>query len=150
MFVNLIVATSNLSLLYYIYGIKLSRFQILFICAPMMASSMYHLADTKHGLTGLYPLNIYENELLFLDRFFALVSFCKVVQYIVNNSIKISLINCSMLGILGVVCLFFSERDIIYKEMNIYEGFEISTYQFLIFHSAWHIIAFRILSIAFL
>lgn len=68
---NLIVAFSNF------YGIFSLTSPIIswdnyFITMAMTASFFYHLAETKHGLPGIAPLNKFSQELLWWDQIAAL------------------------------------------------------------------------------
>jgi hypothetical protein len=149
MLINFIVSLTNFVGLYFIGDHTLSTVQAILMYSPMIASAIYHLAETKHGLTGIVPLNIYANELLNVDRFFAVISFCVVVKCLINCNInKKQRLYMSTAGLIGLVCLFVSERDIVYEKLDIYADFKVPKYQFLIFHSFWHIYAFRLLSLA--
>ena len=74
MYANIIVALSNFSALYFCKN--RTSLKSLIVYVPMIASLIYHLAETKHGLIGLYPLNKYASHLLNIDRAFAIASFC--------------------------------------------------------------------------
>jgi len=141
MIINLIVGSTNLVGLYYILCYKTNLHQSLQIIFPMCASILYHLADTNHGLDGLYPLNIYSNQLLFVDRFFAIISgiTCLYKLAYIKNPTQTNVFTYGLVGLVGLVCLIISERDMVSQ------GFTVGKYEFLFFHSLWHIIAFNIL-----
>lgn len=143
--INIFVAFTNFIGLLFINN-KLSYVQLIILLCPIIASCLYHLSETKHNLYGIYPLNKYTNELLIIDRFFAIVSFiiiiiklftCRVFKFI-NLKKLIKLI------IIGTISLIISERDIIYQKLNIYNDFVVNKFVFLFFHSIWHIVAFTI------
>lgn len=128
---NIIIAVSNLVLLLLI-GNNHSKYKYLSLL-PMMASFIYHLAETKHNLPGIYPLNQYHNLLLNIDRFFAVGSGLLIINIIYS---KPNILNTKILsiGILGFLSLINSERD------NI--GIPISKLEFTITHCIWHFAAF--------
>ena len=146
LWINFIVALTNLTGLYYIVYKKLTMIQILIISCPMCASLIYHLAETKHNLLGLYPINKYSSQLLWIDRFFAVCSVCIVLLYLIKNHNNLNqIVKNIIIGILGLLCLLISERDIIYKKMDIYHDYVMNQYEYLFFHSLWHIFAFVLL-----
>lgn len=145
MYVNIIVALSNIVGFYYIINYDLNNFKKIAIIMPLCASIIYHLSETKHNLPGIFPLNKHSNILLNIDRFFAIISFIIALC----NIIKLSPLNKKkylIFGIIGLLCLSISERDIIYKNLNIYSNFTVNIYEFLFFHSIWHFIAFTLLA----
>jgi hypothetical protein len=149
MLTNLIVSLTNFSCLYFIGNYKMSLVQKFLIYSPMITSVIYHLVETKHNLPGIPFLNKYANELLMIDRFFAVISFGVVVKYLINSNInRKRRIYMSTAGLIGLMCLFVSDRDIVYEKLDIYTDFKVPKYQFLIFHSLWHIYAFRLLALA--
>ena len=139
---NYIVASTNLVPLYYIYHYKMNIHQILLMTLPMCASFIYHLSETKRGLIGLYPINQYSELLLYIDRFFALIAIITCLYKSINNNIDKHLI---VYMIIGLFALVISERDVIYENIDIYPNFSVNKYEFLCFHSLWHILAFKIL-----
>lgn len=145
MFANVIVSLSNIIGFYCIIIYKLNGLKKLLVVMPVFASIIYHLSETKHNLPGIYPLNKYSNILLNIDRFFAVISFI-VTLY---NIIKLPLykqIKYLTIGIMALLCLIISERDVIYKNLNIYSDFTINQYEFILFHSIWHFMAFTLLA----
>ena len=145
MFVNTIVAISNFFALYFTKNKILTKTQKLIMFSPMVASFVYHLSETKHGLKGFPYLNNFSNELLNIDRFFAMTSSIFILSKIYYDKNIINKILCYAL--FGFFCLFMSERDVVFKIFNIYNDFEINKEQFLFFHCLWHLLAFKILSI---
>jgi hypothetical protein len=111
---------------------------------PVFASFLYHLSEVKHNLPGLMILNEYHQILLNIDRAYAGISFIIVIF----NLRKVNII----LGLLGLVCLAISERDIIYGNLfgkdNIPRLFTVTHFDFLIFHVLWHFSAFYSLAAA--
>jgi hypothetical protein len=132
MLVNILVALSNFIGFYFSNSIL--------ICFPIFASFLYHLAEIKHELPGIYPLNKYSGILLNIDRLFAIIGFLIVLK----NFDKINL----KLGIFGLLCLMISERDVIYTNLtgNYLKMFKVSHFDFLIFHCIWHVVAYYILA----
>ena len=141
--INYIVASTNLIALYYVLYYKMNMYQIIQIILPVCASFIYHLSETKRGLVGLYPINKYSELLLYIDRFFAILSFITCLYKVRNNNIDKQLY--LTYGIIGLSALIISERDIIYDNINLYHNFIVNKYEFLCFHSLWHIIAFNML-----
>jgi hypothetical protein len=88
--INLIVSSSN------IYGILpiwySSGYYRLWICSVVIASTLMHLSETKHGLPGIYPFNIYSNEFLWYDR---IMAYSVVLFGLWNYQLVIELVYCS-------------------------------------------------------
>ena len=139
---NYIVASTNLVPLYYIYHYKMNIHQILLMILPMCASFIYHLSETKRGLIGLYPINQYSELLLYIDRFFAIIAIITCLYKLKNNNVDKQLF---VYMIIGLFALVISERDVIYENIDFYPNFSVNKYEFLCFHSLWHILAFKIL-----
>jgi hypothetical protein len=129
MYINIIISFLNF------IGLYFSNSVLMYF--PIFASFLYHLAEIKHTLPGIYPLNKYSNFLLNIDRFFAIIGFLMVLN-------KIDL----KLGIFGILCLMISERDVIYTNLtgNYLDTFKVTYFDFLIFHCIWHIVAYYILA----
>ena len=128
MFSNIIVALSNFIVFFFINNKKRNNFFLF----PMMASFVYHLAETKHNLPGIIYLNKYSLLLLNIDRFFAILS----GLYVLSNILKTpkQTINFYFIGIIGVICLLYSEKDYFFPNINEIE--------YIITHSIWHFSAF--------
>jgi uncharacterized membrane protein len=149
--INSIVAISNLS---YLYFTKDNNNKYCYYgYLPMIVSIIYHLAETKHKLIGLYPINLYANYLLNIDRIFAILSllWCLYFYYLYRQIIKNKVI---IIAIVGIISLVYSERDIIYENIihqvpNNKSYFFVNYYDFLVFHTCWHIIAFYCLAYTF-
>ena len=143
MLCNLIVAFSNLIGLYYVYDVPPGENNKYFILFPMLASFFYHLAETKHQLPGIYPFNLYTKELLWCDRFFAVVS-AVIVFY--KMSYQTMSYTFWIVGIVGLFCLLFSEIDVVRAKVKSREPI-VSKINFVISHCIWHFSAFRSLAI---
>lgn len=141
-YVNLIVAASNLTGL--VFSRDIPHSERWFIYLPMLASVLYHLAEVKHGLPGVYPLNLYAGPLLWVDRLFAAISAC-IVGYALWYQPKIGTLTFWIVGIVGLVCLALSERDTTYR-MLFNKTIYVSEGEYLFTHSTWHICAFYCLS----
>ena len=149
MLINLFVAMSNL------YGFTLFRdiqnlpiklfFNFVVICSILM-----HLSETKHGLQGIEPFNIYSHFFLNLDRFVAIMA---TIYCIYRICFVIQSIDVQINIIFGLVSLYISENHIkmdfpfngeciIYKYIN-YSS--LNQILFALLHSFWHIQAYYIL-----
>jgi len=137
---NIIVTLSNFSFIGYLHYFKVTNAHIL-TYIPMIASILYHAAERKHGLPGIYPLNQYCNELIWFDRIAAAgVSVYAANRYITHGDIT----EFISYGIIGLMCLGISEYDIIAKLFGI--KLKMNIYVFTVFHSIWHNIAFWLLA----
>lgn len=145
MFINIFVALTNL--IGYTYIKKHTPIsKTIFILFPMIASVVYHLAETKHGLEGIYPLNHYADQLLVVDRIGAFFAGLIVFTVLKNKGYHSEFFKRTLtLGFIALICLGMSEIDVGFKILRIYDGFVINKWQFLIFHSLWHLLAFMIL-----
>lgn len=141
MIANLIVAFSNfvfISFAQYKNGVHPTLY------LPMLASFIYHLAETKHGLPGFPILRDHAYTLLNVDRFFAAYAGIYMLCQVYNQP---SLLTGRMItiGLLGFVALACSEYDTIVKKL-----FDIDTRvahpTFVVSHCIWHWCAFRSLS----
>src|SRR5438128_9707247 len=122
MWINILVACSNFIALYY--------FRDYYILCPMFASFLYHLAETKHNLPGIYPFNLYTWELLQIDRFFAILSGIKILYYKIPTDYL-------PVGILALCVLMYSERDTIYYNLT-GKRIKIPKLDYMISHIMWH------------
>lgn len=141
--INVIVACSNLVAIPLNYGITTE-----YIYLPMLASFFYHLAETKHGLPGIYPLNIYAHQLLQVDRLFAVLSFLFVAYSMYVTTMSYSFL---IHGIIGLLALVYSERDVIYenifgKQKPVPSYLTLSHVEFMVSHVVWHYCAFYCLA----
>lgn len=155
--INQIVASSNLIALWFMY--KYNCLDNTYIYFPMLASILYHLSETKHNLPGIYPFNLYTHQLLQLDRVFAVLSFIKCALTIYHNPeiIMINNYHLLILSIIAFICLMYSERDIIYtnvqyicnknktKNKNNNLLFKVHKMEFAITHCIWHVLAYYLL-----
>jgi len=149
--INLFIAFTNLIGLFFINK-TLSYIQLTILLCPIITSCLYHLSEKKHNLYGIYPFNKYTRQLLNINRFIAIISFNIIIiklfmdiNYYSYGIGKKKLLNILKFGIIGLISLFISERDIMYQKINIYRGFVVNKFEFLFFHSIWHIVAFIIL-----
>lgn len=149
--INLIVAATNLILILLVKNIDSFYKNLLYL--PMIASVLYHLGETKHGLKGIYPFNKFTQQLLFFDRLCAYVSFVFILKSIFDFPGLLLQKNFLLVGIFGLLNLVISERDTIYKtlinEQDLKKFFKVGEIEFVIFHSAWHISAFYCLVFSF-
>lgn len=129
MFINLIVASSNLygfTLFEHIENIYIKAY-LLFI---IFCSSLMHLSETKHNLPGIYPFNKYSQFFLNLDRIVAI----SAIYYCMYKYISIFKCNDILINaIVGISSLYISENRV--KNQLL----------FAFFHSIWHIQAYYIL-----
>ena len=138
---NIVVAMSNLYFLYLARNDNIHY--ILFF--PMMASFIYHLAETKHGLQGLPIINKYSDELLFVDRIGAFFAAIYILQQIELYTI--------FLLIIGLIFLIHSEMDNIISytkckitKYNIYQiNPHLTPIEYIVSHCLWHVFAFEAL-----
>lgn len=138
-FTNIIVASSNLIAVYFVLISETSgTTNNSFIYVPMIASFIYHLAETKHNLPGIYPLNLYAYKLLWVDRICAVLSAAYVTISIYSYP-KIMTAKFLLIGIFGLGSLLYSERDFL-------KGFVVNKTEFVISHTIWHFAAFFCLS----
>src|SRR5438552_661255 len=86
--INILVSISNLVAIPFIWKKNDNNKYLIFF--PMFASFLYHLAETKHHLPGIYPFNLYINKLLWLDRICAILSGFFVLRSLLLKSSLIS------------------------------------------------------------
>lgn len=147
---NIIVAASNLIGLCHVWlNFDTHKFMIF----PILASILYHLAETKHGLSGIAPFNEFTFILLQLDRFYALIS-AFIVGYVIFNKYD------QLPGmfwydlVIGLIDLTLSEKDTICSNLVNRDWklnavlFHVSKIEFVIIHSLWHILAYNVLATA--
>lgn len=136
---NLFVTVTNL---YGLRAINLAFKQNQFLEASVLscaciASIVYHLSETKHGMNSLCLKNK-TNITLNIDRFFALMSVAvfglKYYNMIQNNDQQII-----KYGVIGLTTLILSESQHI---ISLPRRIEKSLY--LITHPIWHITAFHV------
>jgi hypothetical protein len=156
MWTNILVACTNLVALPLIFTSSNSRrWWMLF---PMLASFLYHLAETKHGLPGVKPLNAHAARLLWLDRFGAFGSALYIVLTMYNRPHIFTLPRLCV-ATLGLASLWYSERDICFvfyhrlfgKTLTLSDippTYRVGQSDFAVSHSCWHFSAFYTLSIA--
>jgi hypothetical protein len=108
---------------------------------PMVASIIYHLAETKHNLPGIPFMNKYANQLLNIDRIGAVDAFIYISSKIYQNP---NLLTSKLvsIGLVGFVALAYSEKDVIANKL-FNEKINISHTEFVISHIIWHLCAFK-------
>ncbi len=140
--VNLVVASSNLVAFW--FGWRMPWYNQLRLALPATASILYHLSETKHGLTSIYPLTLFTNKLLWLDRFFAVAAGLVVLSKFNTTSTALRV----WMGV-GLGLLLYSERDMAYSALfstPVPWWCRVNPRVFALTHSLWHGIAFYILS----
>lgn len=136
MLINLFVAASNFSLFLFTNKPKW------FMYVPMVASTLYHLSERKHGLPGIYPLNNYHIQFIWLDRIAAFASVGYVLYKCWNQP---KLLNILLpIGLFGLANLAISEHDIISAKFGVET--HVNQYLFALTHSIWHCCAFYCLT----
>lgn len=141
--INIIVAVSNLSAILMSRDINFKYKHIIYY--PMIASYLYHLAETKHNLIGIYPLNLYSGLLLNIDRFFAIYAIAHVLYIIYKYPILINN-NLIVTSIIGTGFLLYSECDVFWKLCIFESSDNISLFKFMCCHCIWHLLAFYLLT----
>lgn len=79
--VHLINTFSNLVGVYTLFSDKITVPQKCLILANITTSMLMHLSETKHGLKGIYPLSLYSDLFLNLDRVAAYASAATLLYY---------------------------------------------------------------------
>ncbi len=122
--INLVVASSNLVGL---YDWSQVDFMILLM---IVCSVLMHLSETKHGLLGIYPFNLWSYQFLWLDRIMAYVLTIQTLFYLYYkwNHVSQSLL---LLGLCGVSLMGISEIIVTNQQIV-----------FMISHSLWLIMAY--------
>lgn len=98
----------------------------------VLASTLMHLSETKHGLPG-YCLVKYSNRLLWFDRIIAYFAGSYAVKKIYYRPEYLTR-NFIISGIIGLASLFVSEN---YFKNNYYIALS---------HSIWHFCAYKCLN----
>lgn len=143
-YVNWFVASTNLLTIPFARQITNSSKYLLYSAG--IVSAIYHLAETKHSLFGVYPFNKYSNILLNIDRLVAIISFGCVMRkaYINPNVLSPTIITT---GLFGVGCMLWSERDqmqCMFKQPKWY--LRVNKVDFMISHTIWHCTAFYVMA----
>jgi hypothetical protein len=139
---NTLVAISNFSFLYFMKN-KKNINSLLYL--PMIASVIYHLAETKHKLPGFPILNKYAYHLLNLDRLCAIGAGSFIISRLYNFPYLLSY-KLVLIGIVGFVGLAYSEKSTIAKNIFNNNDINISYTEFTISHIIWHLCAFKSLA----
>lgn len=129
-YINFLVALSNVfGLIPVFYMIDKDIFISILMFTMTTASTLMHLSETKHGLKGIYPFNIWSKQFLNLDRGLSYV--CGFVVLILSCSAW-SIVPYWLIfyGVVGLICGFISER------------IDLGQIGFMIFHIVWHFIAY--------
>jgi hypothetical protein len=130
MLINVLVALSNLVALGY------AGEHQPFLLAPMTASFLYHLAETKHGLPGVFFLNRFTLQLLVLDRAMAILSALYLCTVLIDQG-RVHLFcvpKVLITGTVALLCLAISE---------------LADRWFAVFHILWHVLAFDTLAFGY-
>lgn len=147
-YINLIVALSNLIAIPYSMNITTNAKYCVYL--PMFASFLYHLGETKHNLTGIYPFNKYATALLNIDRFFAILSGAYCCHAFITNYHQLN----SIIGLIvfAFIMLMISERDLLLKFVNkkhlgnnMVKLLTVGYINYTISHCLWHFAAYNIL-----
>jgi hypothetical protein len=165
---NILIASSNLIVVPLIYQSRTAGSYWLLM--PAIVSFLYHLAETRHRLPGIYPINRYESFLIKLDRLFAFGSALYIIYHLLYNPSEIMLSSRKSLlfrGLFGLLLLEISERDILYlflyrslkslargisteiskvKDHPLPPQYKVGQLDFLVSHIGWHMIAFSVLA----
>ena len=137
--VNYAVASSNLAAVAFVWNVR-SAWKWA-VALPVLASVLYHLAEVKHGLPGVSPLNKHARALLWLDRLFAVASAAVVLLSCVSRPAQ-TLGDAWFLaaGSVGPACLLWSERDVAFTK------WKLAPLEYLLTHAVWHAAAFYCLA----
>ena len=133
MWINLIVALSNL-----VFGLPLFKvadkfYESYLLVLTILASTLMHLSEIKHGLPGIQPFNLWSCYFLQFDRIMAVMSGIYVAYQVLVMGIPINW----LIGIVGLILGLLSERV---NHGQIW---------FAITHIGWHWAAFYILDMSF-
>jgi hypothetical protein len=132
---NLFVASTNLCGLYFARNKSFQGQMIIYI--PMIASIIYHLAETKHNLPGLPFLKNYASLLLTIDRLCVAGTICSLLYVNKNNIGNLFNTDNLIIALLGFSSLLWSEKD---KFPHLFGN--LSKTEFAVSHGLWHILAF--------
>lgn len=129
---NLVVTLSNLYGILPIYHAP--GYYRLWMGGLVTASVLMHLSETKHGLPGIYPFNIYSNSFLLLDRLMAYTPIIYLGYQLLTreNPQPIYDLILSPVAIVGAISVLMSE------------GLHLGKPFFAITHSIWHICAYHL------
>lgn len=132
--VNLLVAGSNL--IVFLIPFPQAKLGAPIILLAMTASILYHLAETKHNLPGVYPFNLYTQELLNVDCFLAwLAAFTATINvFKTGQDLKPFVQHLSF----AFLALFLSEMDQWIPQLANKPFFAAT-------HCIWHFMAFTAL-----
>ncbi len=137
---NILVALSNL---YFYFLVKDKNINpVLYF--PMIASFVYHLAETRHKLPGILLLNKYDSYILVFDRIGAAISSLFIVYKLYYYTMLLTF-DFIFTSVFGFACLVYSDRDIfakiIFNSNN--DKIIVSHTEYTITHIIWHLCAFR-------
>lgn len=141
---NIFVSATNLSFLFFVRGKTYNKFLLM----PMFASIIYHFFECRRCYGTPFK---YEHLLHEIDRLFSYFAMGYVAHFTYYNPEFITLTNITI-GVSAMLGLLISERDKkkdIVKYLFNYDSdpIYVSDFDFLFFHSIWHIGAFYILSL---
>jgi hypothetical protein len=134
---NILVAISNL---YFYYLVKDKNINLL-LYFPMIASFLYHFAETRHKLPGIPLLNKYDRQILVIDRIGAIMSGLIMINKLYYYP-ELLTYNFIFTGLFGFACLVFSDRDIFAEKLFNNNSITVSQFEFTISHIIWHMCAF--------
>jgi hypothetical protein len=134
--INYLVSCSNiygfLPLFYSYAGTNKPSYGTLLIANAILASTLMHISETKHGLTGVPYLNMFSQLFLNYDRLSAVTL---VIHTLVTTDFdKLVWLIRTVYPYLALLALFLSENVLVYN-----------VYFFAVTHSCWHILAFHCL-----
>lgn len=126
--INIITSLTNL------YGIAAfsscqSHLDKAVIANCILASSLMHLSERKHGLVGIYPFNKFSTFFLNYDR----VSSSSLVIYTILTK-DVTFVFHTLYPYIGMLSLFLSEKVCVNNKLF-----------FTVTHNIWHIAAFHCL-----
>jgi hypothetical protein len=136
---NIINTLTNIEGLYIVFFLNLPFGLKMAVLITTVSSMLMHISETKHHLPGISPFNEYSNHFLDLDRITSKLALLYGLYLCYYNSHKINII-WIIIMLFGCICLFLSEQ--IYN-LDTWDH----TFKFIVLHSIWHIIAFKIMSV---
>jgi len=139
MYTNIVVGISNLIAIFMCGKVKIIEYKII-IYLSMVASLLYHIAESKYDKFIINPLNISIDNLLLFDRICVVIAFVVSIIKIIKYSCKINN-KFIIIMFIGLVCLVKSEYNMIIDFEYI-----ISNNDYLYYHTIWHICAFYCLT----
>lgn len=137
---NILVAISNLSFLYFARQKNIPAI----VYSPMIASFIYHLAETKHKLPGIPFLNRYSYQLLNLDRLCAYGAVYLVLSKIYQKP-ELLTSEFILIGLVGFGALAYSEQDTIVQKL-FGKVISVSYLSYTLSHIVWHLSAFKMIA----